>query len=1537
MGCFSRKGGKDGPTSDAGKSQGDDAQAMEEGPSGAPPSPQPSVFSIWFASHLWWIWLTPFMKLGNRRAIQENDLYLLKENERTRRSYQDWCQSYQKVKTKDGLDAGKLQNVPKADQVTGGSVKVPRIVGRILVRSFGREYFTAALNKPVWLIAVIMQVYVLKGLVNLVSKKHQDINLGWGIFLVIAMFLTSVVQSLTQHHCFTGSQRVGMKIRSAVSMAVFDKLLVMRSVALGGTTSGEMMNLLTNDTQKLLECATYFHFVWHGVVEMIVVCIFAVIEAGPAALGGVAIIVLINPIQAWMASVIGKIRNRAVKLTDARVRLVSEVLTGVRVVKYNGWSGSFLARIQGLRSKEMAQISHAGYLRSATSTIKDTITPLASLVTFWIYVSVHGGALRPAVTFATLAFFSILVRVFSLLPTGVQFFAESLVAIRRLDSFLALPNGNDKYSSDRSLQASASNPDAAAVLSNGTFSWSLISTTPLPGTSHDSGTPRPSFSGTPKDSGPSFSEQRSLRGAQGPGMRLQLSHSLGTQKKIASLISEGPVLRAVEFALRRGELVAITGAVGAGKSSLLQAIMGEMECLDGAFWKSEPAAYCPQQPWILNDTIRNNITFGEPYDASRYAAVTHACALDHDIANLPGGHETEIGERGVTLSGGQKARLSLARALYSRAQLLLLDDPLSAVDVPTGRHLTQHALTGPLAQGRARLLVTHQRRCLSACDRVMLMEGGTLRLVESEEELRSIGAVDDDLEGIEEEPIHTSEERVEGHLDSGRSISGGGAGSAASERGGSAPVLGERRLDESAGSVAEARGGLLQDRGAANLHSERKSASAVAEERGGQVPLDLAAVGGVDENAEAEAQALTSASGGSVTSAEVGTVGRDVTKADGVAPLVHGEGTSGAKGQQNGVKQGWKSGQTVVKEDRVEGVVTRETVKSYISAGGGYLMFATVMIVFLIAQGVRVMGDWWLAAWTDQTYQLSAQQFMASYLAFVVGGFLLALVRAFLFTFFALNAAAGLHDNMATHILRAPQVFFDQNPVGRILNRFGKDQSLVDEFLPSTAQVTLELLCSCLGSVIIIGVLVPWFLLVLPPLIITFRYLQRMYVSVSREVKRLEGTTRSPVFALFGAALQGVDSVRAYCAQERFKALFEALIDVNHRCYILFVHGSRWLGVRLDLLAALCVTVAAACVLILRNHIAAGIAGVVLVQSLQLTGLFQYGVRQAAETENFFTSVERISAYTVVEDEEERAPSQTAPVIPDKSWPQDGVIEFRDVTMAYRTDLPPVLRGLSFKVNGREKVGVLGRTGAGKSSLVSNLFRMVYNESCGGEILIDGIDIRTVPLDLLRSKMSIIPQDPVLFEGTVRQNLDPFSVHSDEELLAALDRAHLKTGVAALVQLKKGATEESILKAPVVENGNNFSVGQRQLLCLARALLRNSRVVVMDEATAAVDHDTDQLIQAAVRDVFDNCTVLTIAHRLETIIDCDRVLVLAKGQLAEFDTPVNLLRSATREQTGIFAGMVAQTGSANAEQLLHAAEEAERTRFKRTAPSHTSA
>ncbi|XP_022796168.1 multidrug resistance-associated protein 4-like isoform X3 [Stylophora pistillata] len=892
-------------------------------------------------------------------------------------------------------------------------------------------------------------------------------------------------------------------------------------------------------------------------------------------------------------------------------------------------------------------------------------------------------------------------------------------------------------------------------------------------------------------------------------------------------------LQDISFKVGMGDLCMVVGPVGSGKSSLLMMLLGELCITDGSLQIKGRIGYVPQQAWIFSGSVRQNIVFGQTFEADRYDNVIKVCCLEKDIDLLPEGDLTLIGEKGVTLSGGQKARVCLARAVYFKADIYILDDPLSAVDVRVGRKLFDECIDGLLRQC-PRVLVTHQLQYLRNATEILYLEKGKIHSRGSYTDLVNAGidlvsllrvrnddndddnddkdsAIDEDSEPVQPYPVH---------------------------------------------DVIFRRGGGAKGMNAFNRWSTASS---------------------IDIEADFEAMA---------------------SKA--------------------------KEKPQVDTEERPRGSIAWSLYVRYFRAGGNDLVLLLLVVLCVCAQGVFTLSDWWLSQWSNsQGQDLFVFKFVQAVMRYPMDGeaskhnthmiiygglvtttLVLSFLRVLLFFHATVTASVKLHNNMFDAVIRAPVFFFDTNPTGRILNRFSSDTAYMDTLIPETFLDFLQLGLLVVAVVSMNVITMPFILVGVVPLILVFCCLRNYYLKTTREIKRLEGTARSPVLSHLVTTLDGLTSIRSHSLQDVMIHEFNICQDRHTETWFLFIATSRWLAYRLDFLCMLFVFMASFTPLFIaeRGEIDAGLVGLCLTYAVLLPGHFQWCVRQSAEVENQMTSVERIMELCCLESEGNWHGKVTVPA----TWPELGLITAESVSFKYHPTLPRVLKNVNFCIRAQEKVGIVGRTGAGKSSLLAALLRLADSS---GTIRIDGIDISELGLHELRSRLSVIPQDPVLFSGTLRKNLDPFDEYSEMELWRALQEVQLSDMICSLTGGLDGLLTES---------GSNLSVGQRQLICLARAILRGNKILIMDEATANVDQRTDSFIQETIKRRFQTCTVLTIAHRLKTIMDCDRVMVLDNGRLKEFDEPHLLLQN----RWGHFYRLVQHTGSLTSIQLALAARQA---------------
>uniref|UniRef100_A0AC34QBL2 Uncharacterized protein n=1 Tax=Panagrolaimus sp. JU765 TaxID=591449 RepID=A0AC34QBL2_9BILA len=950
-------------------------------------------------------------------------------------------------------------------------------------------------------------------------------------------------------------------------------------------------------------------------------------------------------------------------------------------------------------------------------------------------------------------------------------------------------------------------------------------------------------------------------------------------------------LQNINLTVRKGSLVAVVGRIGCGKSSLLSAILGELQCVDGGVAVSGSVAYVPQQPWIQNMSLKKNILFNQSYHERLYDQVLESCSLTTDLDALPAGDETEIGEKGINLSGGQKQRVSLARAVYSQKDIYLLDDPLSAVDAHVGKHIFDNVIANQtgLLKYHTRILVTHGLHYLKHCDQIVVMKDG--RISES-------GSYQDLINSSGEFATILEEFLIEEAKNRARSVSFG----------------------EDADEVKE----VLQD--LEKLDPRKKQA--VQRQ--------------ISENIERLSPPVT-ADGPRFDKKTID----DLEK----APLINNISANGTMKKDAPPTTNEKS-KLIEKEGMETGKVKFSVYWDYLRAIGLKITVFFFM-VYVLSSILGVYSNLYLADWSDHAVEIQrgengssgSQTRIVVYAFLGVGQVVFVCVASIIMALGMVIASRTLHEKMLTNILRSPMSFFDVTPLGRILNRFGKDINLMDTSLPASlinmismviqaifiisvpiivtpfivmplipvlygyfllldvdgldAAIPRSLLSfvrTMIASVEILGVIAyatPMFLLPASILAIIYFLVLRFYVSTSRQLKRLESTTRSPIYSHFQESIQGATSIRAYHCTEHFLIESQKKVDNNLITYYPSIVANRWLAVRLELVGNLIVLLSALLAVLMRGSpgITAGLVGLSVAYAFNITQTLNWAVRMTSELETNVVAIERIKEYS-------ETPTEAAletKIKLSKQWPSRGSVNFEELQIRYRPELDLVLKGISAHIRSEEKVGIVGRTGAGKSSLMMALFRLV--EPSSGKILIDGVDISMIGLADLRSRLTIVPQDPVLFSGTLRTNLDPFKKHTDEELWRVLKLTHMDTYVASLTDL---------LDHKVSEGGENLSVGQRQLICLARALLRKSKLLVLDEAAASVDMETDQLIQRTIREQFADCTVLTIAHRLHSVVDSDRLMVLDAGRISEFDNPQTLLslKNSVFHSMAIDAGLV---------------------------------
>uniref|UniRef100_A0A7N9AWT7 ABC-type glutathione-S-conjugate transporter n=1 Tax=Mastacembelus armatus TaxID=205130 RepID=A0A7N9AWT7_9TELE len=1314
-------------------------------------NPCPVKDASFLSKILFW-WFTGLVVKGYRTPLAAEDLWTLREEDTSYKIIselqEDWTAERAKLqKQEKALVSGVAlgSRLPDQAQLLRKLQKKQSsgfFLLSTLARKFGPYFLTGTLCiifHDAFMFAIPQVLSLLLGFM-----RDEDAPLWKGYFYATLMFLLSCLQSLFNHQymytCFT----VGMRVKTAVMGLVYRKSLVINSAARRTCTVGEIVNLVSADTQKLMDFVVYFNAVWLAPIEIALCLFFLWQHLGPSALAGIATVILIFPLNGFIAKKRSRLQVRAMKFMDGRIRLMNEILNGIKILKFYAWEKAFLEQVLGYREKELKALKKSQILYSISIASFNSSSFLIAFAMFGVYVMLDDrNVLDAQKVFVSMALINILKTPLSQLPFAISTTMQAMVSLRRLGKYLC----SEELKVDNVSKAPLSSDGEDVAIENGTFSWS----------------------------------------AEGP-----------------------PCLKRINIHVPRGSLVAVVGHVGSGKSSLLSAMLGETEKRSGRVTVKGSVAYVPQQAWIQNATVQDNIIFGREKLKTWYNRVLEACALLPDLDILPAGDATEIGEKGLNLSGGQKQRVSLARAVYRKADVYLLDDPLSAVDAHVGQHIFDKVI-GPkgVLRDKTRILVTHGMSFLPQADLILVLVDGEITESGSYQELLS-------RHGAFADFIHTfaSTERKESAIQRETCHRSSSSGKLKTCK--LVMAFGISSISLFFFFFIKLTYGLSIFNRGDTTNSNLQNMEPVSEADEEQVPEDL----------------------GKLTEVDKARTGR----------------------------------------------VKLEMYRKYFKTIG---LAIIIPIVFLYAfqQGASLAYNYWLSMWADDPI-VNGTQIDTNLKLTVFGALGFVQGIAIFGTTVAISvcgiiASRQLHMDLLINVLRSPMSFFECTPSGNLLNRFAKEIDAIDCMVPDGLKMMLSYVFKLMEVCIIVLMATPFAAVIILPLAFLYAFVQSFYVATSCQLRRLEAVSRSPIYTHFNETVQGASVIRAFGEQSRFILQANKRVDFNQTSYFPRFVATRWLAVNLEFVGNGVVLAAAILSVMGKNTLSPGIVGLAVSHSLQVTGILSWIVRSWTDVENNIVSVERVNEYA--DTAKEASWSIEGSSLP-QAWPHRGTIEFQDYGLQYRKGLELALKGITLNV------GIVGRTGAGKSSLALGIFRIL--EAAKGKIFIDGVNIADIGLHDLRSRITIIPQDPVLFSGSLRMNLDPFDTYTDEEVWSSLELAHLKNFVSNLPDK---------LNHECSEGGENLS--HCLILCLARALLRKTKILVLDEATAAVDLETDTLIQSTIRTQFEDCTVLTIAHRLNTIMDYTRVIVMDRGNISEMDSPANLIA-----QRGQFYRMCREAG-----------------------------
>ncbi|KAF9183628.1 hypothetical protein BGZ51_003895 [Haplosporangium sp. Z 767] len=1401
-------------------------------------------------------------------------------------------------------------------------------ISRALMSAFGRPYLMLAFYKVFWIVFTYLGSYFfVNRLIQYVESTPAD-ELATkppttAFLYALGLFLTCVGSSVCIQQVTAECTRIGVQVRAGLMALIYRKSLKLSS-AHGGI--GNIINLISNDCNRVAESFVNFHFLWSSALEILVVIALAFVELQIAALPALIILLLLFPIQYLLSFYTARMNAMATNSTTARIHIMSELLTAIKLIKFYAWESYFKDRVTRIRAKEMREHRKGMYLKITSFAIVFAAPVLTTLACISVYELMEErgvrGDVKASVVFTILSLFNTLRYPLIMLPIAVKTTLGALLSFDRLNGYLRQPEVEPLLINSDTDSRHDANRD-------GSMSASVIADGVVMNGSHFN-------SGDVKEM-----ERKALR-REIDGLHIYIKDAdFGWPESQES----NPTLKFVNMSVKPKELVAIVGDVGSGKSSTLAAIMGQIKLLAGDREVHGSLAYVPHDAWLLNATLKENILFGSPFDRKKYNDILRVCALNRDLTLLSAGDDTEIGERGINLSQGQRQRVSLARAVYSNADIMLLDDPLSGMDAQIGKHIFQECIKGYLAN-KTVIYVTNQLQHLQDCDHVIVMKSGSVeaqgtfkelmakdvnlaRIVDTSmeiedpdqiqelmSEIRLEPTIDDHGEGPSSPTRLTTEKNFDHQLSLPRTttISRGESGrgyrfSTDEKADNELSTITVRGLSNATkngkmSSSVHNRPNLLAQRSHSmsgtgtgisnNLSANEQTIHRLRELNAHTIQNQMLNEQTISRMIERNQMTILGSLGQNrltavATNREENTMARAVERNQ---LTIHS-----LSGREGGMAGGGPYGERL---DLGYGVKSRDevpgwsVVKAYLRKGTGIGVSVAIAFLFLATHGLRIFSDYWLRFTVGPESIPDFHFYLSVYGGLVAAVVIGAFARAFLLSWVVFKKSLTYHDRIFRKIMRAPMSYFDVTPLARILNAFAKHLYVVDEVLPDSILQMLQYMPLALGAAVLVIVIVPWSAIAVVVLLGVVWVLLHFSSYTDERLKAMEAMTKGPIFAHMAATLDGLFSIRVYGAEKRFDAFNLKKIDDNHKALFAMMQVRSWLALYLDLVSSIFVLATSMFVVYFSRDgsLDASQVGLAVTNALQLLIFGQWSLRMAGEIRSTKESVCQLELYGMNIPAE--APDHIPENKPPADWPSRGEIEFKKVVLRYQSYGVAVLKKVSFIVRPGEKIGVVGKMGSGKTTLLISLLRVV--EAAEGKILIDNVDVLEIGLQDLRSKVAIIPQEPVLFVGTIRSNLDPFHRRTDQEIWAALDAAHLSENIKQNMPLK--------LETPIIENGRNFSLGQRQLFCIARAILFQSRILVLDEATSAVDLQTDLLIQETIKKNFANCTVLMIAHRLNTIIECDKILVMEDGRVVEFEHPTKLIEN----KDGYFHSLVSQSG-----------------------------
>ncbi|CUM66631.1 uncharacterized protein PRCAT00004303001 [Priceomyces carsonii] len=1400
-----------------------------------------SSFNIISSTFFWW--LIPVLNIGYKRTLEPSDLlYLtdeLKVEALAERFDYHFSNQIEKERLKFYENIEKMKDLEKNSTKIGVEFNPSKWATFFAVLyTFRRQYAWACIYMVISQLAQVCGPLLTRKLIQFVEMHAlgRDNNVGNGVGYAIGTTILLFLSGVFLNHSFYRAMVVGIQTKAVLTRVMLRKSYKLSEQSRIKFPVSKITSIMGTDLSRV-EFGFHFQpFLIAAPIPIGVSIAILLVYIGPASLVGLGVLVLFFIFMGVVAISLFTLRKQANLFTDLRIDTIKEVLNNLKIIKFFSWEPPYHDYISDARRNEMSVVYKMQIIIHILFSLAMTTTLFTSMASFLVLYAV-GGSRDPSKIFASLSLFNILSQELNVIPIAVATGSDTFLGLSRVGEFLAAREEDAQPFDDDELEnlVRIEKQSFSIVMKHAYFEWAAVNRDEIEEAKADEG--EFEFKNNKKGK---MNEKRIQKGPPNEKRReqFQISDEMGLNKAMINVktnetteysgnLPSGDTssdentfegLKNLNLEIKKGEFVVIMGLIGSGKSSLLNAMAGFMKRIDGMLITNGSLLFSGT-PWIQSATVKENILFGSEYDKEFYKKTVWACSLESDLDILPAGDNTEIGEKGITLSGGQRARIDLARAVYADKDIVLLDDVLSAVDARVAKHIMKNCILG-LLKNKTRILATHQLSFISSADRIIFLNGDGTIDVGNFDELRMTNR---DFKKLMKFNIEPKKMEVE-----------------------------EQQQQESKSDIEE-------------VCSDDEGFGIKEKELIYRQFLKLSKFSSLDQGEEP--------------------LYLDFNKDKSVSHVL------------------------MKTEEKAVNSIKIGIYKTYFREGSGifpkYLTTVAVVLFSAFTTFCMLFTNTWLSFWVSHKFKgMSNGMYIGIYVMFVVLSLVFMIFESIALVYLSNKASVRLNIIAIKNILHTPMAFMDTTPMGRILNRFTKDTNTVDSELGQELRMLISNLSDIFGIVVLCIVYIPYFVIAVPILLLLVIIIGNYYQASAREVVRIEAVQRSYIYDNFNESLDGMFTIKLFHNELRFFKILDKFINKTNEASYLIAANQCWLGVNLNIVSSIFVLLLGLLCVNKVFNINAASTGLLLSYAIELVLMLFMFIRTYSEVENIMNSVERLTQYAYELPQE--ASYTLGDIVPDKTWPQKGCIKFDLVSLAYRPGLPLALKDVSVNIKGGEKIGICGRTGAGKSTIMNAIYRIL--ELSSGVLKIDGVDISKLGLHMLRSKLTIIPQESVLFRGTIRKNLDPFGEYSDIHLWNFLKTSGIIEDSKFESVKEQNKDDPNLhkfhLDHVVTESGGNYSLGERQLVSFARAIVRDPKILILDEATSSVDYETDEKIQINIVKTFSQCTILCIAHRLRTILNYDRIIVMDKGKIKELDTPWNLFN----KEEGIFQQMCRKSG-----------------------------